>query len=166
MERGRFYVSSLSSLPGPEKGKRMMAMQEYIKNEDGLIPVTSVRQLIYLGNRHNSFISDTLFGKIDEILKRIPHGSVTLFRNRDTFKERWSVKIQIIKPEWCGIDDRSIRLLKGDPDKMREISRSDEMALAQFLQEQGYNEEHLGDFNNEVCARYFVRTILKIQPIQ
>ena len=139
-------------------------MQEYIKNEDGPIPVTSVRQLVCIGNCQNSFISDARFERIDEILERIPRGTVSLSRERGLFNEKWTVRIQVIKPELCGTDDNSIRLLKGDPDKKREISRSDETALVEFLQEQGYNEEHLEDNDNEICARYFVRSIAITQP--
>ena len=134
------------------------------KNENGSIPVSSVRQLVCSGHRRDPFLSDAWLKRIDEILTRIPRGSVSLCREKGAFKERSSVKIQNIKPELCGIEENSIRFLKGDPDKKREISRSDETALVEFLQEQGYNEEHLEDRDNEICARYFVRSIAIPQP--
>ena len=167
MERGRFFrLVSFRPCRRPRKGKRTMMLQIDSKYEDGSIPVTSIQQLLCPGCRLESSLCDVDSERIEEILNRIPRGTVSLFLVDSVSTERKLVRIQVVKPELCGVDDNQIQRLNGDPDDKREVSRSDEKVLIDFLNRQGFDEEPHDEDDNEVCARYFVRTIAISRPIQ
>lgn len=149
-----------------KKGKKTMMTQDVIKNGDGSTPVTSVLQLLHPEHRRTPFVSNADSETIEGILGRIPRGTVSMFLVESVSTNNQKVKIQVIKPELCGVDDNSIRLLNGDPDKTRAISQSDEKALLDFLKCQGFTEEPRPDEDQEICARYFVRSTATSLAIQ